>query len=228
MAEEVEVKDTELKVIHRGFEIKNLKPDGSFSGYGSTFGNVDEGNDICDEKCFDRTLAEMKKSDGMPGMFFSHDIREPVGEWDVVEKDKKGLYAEGRIAINQGIPKAQQAYLMLKSKGPKGLSIGYSTKKYSYDEKKGVRTLLDVDLLEISPTPFPMNRKAKITGVKSLLVGKTNITVREAEDILRDAGFTSGDAKHFLSCLKSGYFAEREALQELDEAIKSTIQILRG
>lgn len=215
---------TEIKYAGVSFEVKadDVKPDGSFKGYGATFGNVDLGGDICDEKCFDRALKEMKDRDSMPAMFASHDSKEPIGEWNVVEKDKRGLYMEGQLWLGQGIQKATQHYLQMKSKGPKGLSIGYITIKAIPDEKKpGVRRLMDVDLMEVSPTPFPMNPKARITGVKSAIDGKVTIDIRSAEKILRDAGLSADESKHFLSCLKAGIIAERDAEREIIEAMQS-------
>ncbi len=215
---------TEIKYAGVSFEIKaeDVKPDGSFKGYGATFGNVDLGGDICDEKCFDRALKEMKERDSMPAMFASHDSREPIGEWNHVEKDKRGLYMEGSLWLGAGIQKAEQHYRQMKSKGPKGLSIGYITQKAVPEDKKpGVRRLMDVDLLEVSPTPFPMNPKARITGVKSALEGKMIIDLRDAERILLDAGFSAAEAKHYLSCLKAGIVAERDAEREVVEAMKT-------
>lgn len=215
---------SEIKYVGISFEMKSedVKPDGSFKGYGATFGNVDLGGDICDEKCFDRTLKEMQSKDAMPAMFASHDSREPIGEWSVVEKDKRGLYMEGSLWLGAGIPKAEQHYRQMRSRGPKGLSIGYITQKAVPEDKKpGVRRLMDVDLLEVSPTPFPMNPKARITGVKSALEGLSVIDLRSAERILRDAGLSAEESKRFLSCLKAGINAERDAERELIEAMNT-------
>lgn len=210
-------------------EIKSsdVSDSGLFKGYGSTFGNVDLGGDVCVEGCFDRTMKELKGRDEMPAMFASHDSREPIGEWTHMETNKKGLYLEGKLWLGKGIPKAEQHYLQMKSKGPKGLSIGYMTQKSTPGKKPGVRELHDVDLLEVSPTPFPMNPKARVTGVKSALAGLTTITVRDAERILRDAGLDDGEAKHLLSCLKAGIDAEREAEREVIEAMKNLNTTIR-
>ncbi len=216
--------EPEIKYVNVSFEMKaaDVKPDGSFKGYGATFGNIDLGGDICDEKCFDASLKEMKSKDSMPAMFASHDSREPIGEWTMVEKDARGLYMEGQLWLGQGIQKATQHYLQMKSKGPKGLSIGYITRKAIPEEKKpGVRRLMDVELMEVSPTPFPMNTRARITGVKSMLEGKTTLDIRSAEKVLRDAGLSADEAKHFLSCIKAGIDAERDAEREVIDALNS-------
>lgn len=148
------------------FDIKSIAEDGTFSGYASTFGNVDNGNDICAKGCFANSLREHSANKSMPGMFWRHDSGEPIGEWLTMSEDERGLYVEGQLWVGTGIPKAEQAYRLLKSAGPKGLSIGFVVVKASYNDKAGVRILEQVDLKETSVVPFPMNTQAKITSVK--------------------------------------------------------------
>lgn len=219
----IQVPEAEQKrvIAHWAFEIKEVKDDGTFAGYGSTFGNVDQGGDICDSKCFDETLVEYKNAGLMPHMFFSHNINEPIGDYTKMETDQKGLYCEGKLWLGEGIPKAQQTYRMLKSKTGKGLSIGYSTKEYAMDEETGIRTLLKVKLHEISPTPFPMNEKAEITAVKTMLISRDKLGIRDAEELLRDVGFSHSEAKRFMALLCAGMKESWDATQEILEACKN-------
>lgn len=205
-----------LERMNPAFQIKSIQADGTFSGYGSTFNNVDLGRDIVMPGAFDKTLNEHARAKTMPGMYFSHDVREPIGEWHTMATDEKGLLMEGQIWVGKGIPKAEQTYLMLKSNGPKGLSIGFYA-KWEIDEGRKVRKLKEIDLKEVSPTPFPMNTRAVITSVKSLMAGRDSFTVREAEDALRDAGLSSGDAKQFVALCYSG-FKQRDAESKTIEA----------
>lgn len=178
----------ELKIAADAAEV------GAFSGYGSTFGNVDQGKDKCMKGCFMESLKS-----GLPAMFWQHDPGEPIGEWTEVQEDGKGLKVSGKLWLGKGIPKAEQAYLMLKANGPKGLSIGYRTRNSTYDEKTGVRSLVQVDLKEISVVSFPMNEKAKIVSIKSQLTDGIVPTARDVEEILRDAGFSAKRAKAFMA-----------------------------
>lgn len=210
------------------FKSEDVEASGIFKGYGSTFGNIDLGGDVCEKGCFDRTLKEHMKAGTMPAMFWSHDSREPIGEWDEMDVDGKGLKLKGRLWIGKGIVKAEQAYLQMKSKGPKGLSIGYITRDSSRDEKTGVRKLKDLDLLEISPTPFPMNPKATVTAVKALLAAEDDtLSPRKAEEILRDVGFSGSDAKTFISKL-GAWYKQRDAADDLATRIKNLSNILKG
>ncbi len=220
----------DLEIKHAAFEIKELKADGSFEGYGAYFGNVDLGKDIIDSAAFTGTIKAHQANGTMPAMFFSHDIREPIGDWTAMETDKRGLKMSGQLWIGDGIPKAMQAYRLLKSKTEKGLSIGYLVNKggSTYDEKSGIRTLRDLDLREVSPTPFPMNPKAKITAVKSLMMDRDILTIREAEEILRDVGFSGNDAKAFLARLQSGLKQRDAASDQLRALLESTKNVLKG
>jgi len=67
-----------------------------------------------------------------------------------------------------------------------GMSIGFRADpdKQGYNEnKRGTRTLKEVDLMEISLVTFPMNERALIENVKA-----SQKNIREWEKILRDAG----------------------------------------
>lgn len=202
---------------------------GRFTGYGSTFGNVDFGNDVCEKGCFSKSLAMLTKDNATPGLFWQHNPGEPIGEWVSVRENEKGLKVEGQLWIGDGIPKAEQAYRMLQSSGPKGLSIGFNTIN-SAPGAKGSRRLLEVDLKEISIVSFPMNAKAGITSVKN--ADGSVISKRELEDILRDAGMSAKEAK---SLIAGGYDAlindparDAKAVEELKAAIQRNIKTLQA
>lgn len=202
----------------------NARP-GFFVGYGATFGNKDQGNDIILPGAFDTTAEEHAKAETMPAMYYEHNSQEPIGDWLSMSVDKKGLKMEGQLWIKEGIPRADQAYKMLQSKTGKGLSIGFShITPPIYDDKANVRKLTSLRVAEVSPTGRPMNKKAGIISVKSLLEEKKILTVRDAEDWLRDAvGLSATEAKTFIAAVKSGVCAERDASAErqknLDDAM---------
>jgi hypothetical protein len=161
-------------------------------------------------------------------MFFSHDQREPIGDWHEMSADSRKLKMSGQLWIGKGIPKAEQAHMLMKSKMEKGLSIGARLVRHEYDEKKGIRYLKEMELKEVSPTIFPMNPKAIITSVKSLIMGKESLTIREAEEILRDVGFSNTDAKSFLARVQLGLKQRDAADDELRMSIKRITNILKG
>ncbi len=217
----------ELEYKHIPFEIKDLKGDGSFEGYGAYFGNVDLGKDVCDRKAFDATIQEHQKAGTMPAMLYSHDTKEPIGDWSKMTTDNEGLVMAGNFWVGKGIPKAEQGYMLAKSRTPKGLSIGYITRN-SRNEKSGTRTLLDLSVKEVSLTLFPMNPKAVITAIKSLMADKQSLTIREAEEILRDVGFSNLDAKAFLARVTLGFKQRDAGDRDLCDAFTNITNILKG
>ncbi len=166
------------------FEIEELKTDDetrTIEGFAAVFNNVDNGNDIILPGAFTKTLKKSK-----PVMLWQHRTDMPIGVWDDLEETEKGLYGKGRI-IDTAL--GLDAFKLIKGKAVKGLSIGYSTKKYEIDQNKGVRKLIEVELFEVSPVTFPMNDKAQITRVKG-----REMTIREFEEYLREGGFSQQDA----------------------------------
>jgi uncharacterized protein len=149
------------------WSVKTQGEAGEFCGYLSTFGNIDAVNDVCMPGCFAKSLAAHKAAGTAPALFWAHDAGEPIGEWTSLAENEKGLITTGKLWIGCGIPKAEQAWRMIRGTGPKGLSIGYRTLESGNDHATGVRSLLEIDLIEGSITPFPANPMATVTGAKS-------------------------------------------------------------
>jgi HK97 family phage prohead protease len=182
-------------------EVKIDDKPGSFSGYLSTFNNVDRVKDIVKPGAFDRSLKEHESAGTKPSLLWMHDDKEPIGEWQEMKPDSRGLKVKGQLWVGQGIPNADKAHMVLKSNQKKGLSIGYSTKNYSIDSKSGVRNLEDVDLHEGSIVGHcAANPKANVLAVKAM--GIEAMVAQALEEIL-------GEVLH-----KSN-FAEKICIMEL-------------
>ena len=174
--------DTELKKLVFESEIKAENNKGIFTGYGSIFGNEDQGNDIMQKGAFTKSLVNRPVS--KVKMLYQHKTDEPIGVFTEIYEDSKGLFVKGQLAM--GTQKGREAYELLKMGALDGMSIGFRAdpEKQGYNEnKRGVRTLKEVDLMEISLVTFPMNESALIETVK----GNAK-NIREWEKILRDAG----------------------------------------
>ena len=100
----------------------------------------------------------------MPKMLWQHDPKHPIGIWTYLSEDKRGLYAEGRLAL--GVRQADEAYLLLKEGILENLSIGFRTVKAVRDKTTKGRLLLDIDLIEISLVTFGANSRALVRQVK--------------------------------------------------------------
>ena len=156
------------------------KEEGIFEGYGSVFDNADLGNDVIRKGAFTKSLRRT----GPKGikLLYQHKSDMPIGVFEKISEDEKGLYVKGQLALQTQAGK--EAYELLKMGALSGLSIGFRTneKGYHYDKRTKKRIIEDVELMEVSLVTFPMNPKAQVDMVKS-----EDITIREWENGLRDA-----------------------------------------
>lgn len=168
---------------------------GTIEGYGSIFGVIDRGGDIVAPGAFKASLADWRRKKAMPPMLWQHDSWSPIGIWDEITEDEKGLKVKGALVLE--VPAAASARALVQAGAVKGLSIGYRTVESDIDRKTGVRTIKKAELWEISLVTFPMNTAAKITGVKS------DLDPRALERALRAEGnFSSADAVKAVAIVK--------------------------
>lgn len=144
-----------------GFDLQELKArdDGwSFSGYASTFLNIDEGGDVVMPGAFKASLGRRR-----PKLLWQHDIAEPLGRVLGLREDDRGLFGEFKISKTA---RGHDAYQLLKDGAIDSMSIGYIPEDQEFSDS-GIRQLKAVDLLEISVVSIPMNEEALITLVKA-------------------------------------------------------------
>ena len=178
---------------------------GTLSGYASLFNEVDQGYDMVAPGAFSKSLVGGRKVK----MLWQHDPKQPIGVWDEIREDDRGLYVKGRILPD--VQKGAEALALLQAGGLDGMSIGYRTKQADMDPNEGVRLLKEVDLFEISLVTFPMQETAKVTDVKSIA------TIREFERALRDAGFSQTEAKAIAAEGFKGLADHRDGAELPDE-----------
>ena len=180
------------------FEIKEVNEDGSFVGYGSTFGGKpDSYGDIVESGAFADTITKGGRNRTGIALLWQHNPDQPVGVWTSLVEDKKGLKAEGLLAMKT--QKGAEAYELMKMKAVGGLSIGYSSMVEEYDKVAKVRRIKQAELWEISIVTFPANINARITVVKSI---ESASTPRELEAALREAGLSRTEALCAVSKMK--------------------------
>jgi len=123
------------------FEIKEIDEEGKFSGYASTFGNVDLVGDIVQKGAFLKTLQ--KGADSV-FMFWQHDSSVIVGEYTKLLEDEKGLFFEGQLFIKD-IRQATEAHFLMRKGLIKSVSIGFRLEEKTYDQSNN-RLLKQIDL----------------------------------------------------------------------------------
>ena len=142
-------------------------------GYGAVKGNTDFGDDIITDGAFSKTEQERK---GKVPFLRDHiaNIDNTLGVVNFKE-DGYGLFCEFEINLSTQVGK--EAYALAKQMQdndmPMGLSIGFGIPKGKSEfvdmDGKEVRLIKEVILYEVSMTLYPMNDKARMTDVKSLL-----------------------------------------------------------
>lgn len=138
-----------------------VSADGTVEGYASLFGVVDLGRDRVARGAFAASLNRR----GPRGVrfLFQHDPAEPIGAWDSLVEDRRGLRVRGRL--NLAVARAREVHALLRQGGLDGLSIGFRPVRHAR-EPGGVRRLVEIDLWEISVVTFPMLPDARVGVVK--------------------------------------------------------------
>lgn len=205
-----------MRHFDTSWEMKFLPDAGTFEGYASVFDVTDSVNDRIVRGAFARSLDGWRRQGRMPPMLWQHDMKEPIGAWETCAEDRRGLYVTGRLFVGD-IPRAREAYRLLKEKVVTGLSIGYRAEESHRDVKSGARVLTEIDLIEISMVTCPANDLARVQQVKSVLRQGVVPSPKEFEAFLREAGMSRKQAKGLLTL---GYrsLAPREAEPDQDDA----------
>lgn len=170
----------ERKRLGFTLELKSIDAQGRFAGYASVFDVIDNQRDIMQRGAFAKTLngrvQEIK-------LLWQHQQDEPIGVFERMFEDERGLYVEGKLLLN--VQRALEAYSLLKATAINGLSIGYSPVHYRIDPHTGVRYLSEVDLWEVSLVTFPANEAANVTVVKHAAPILTNYEIEQWNNALR-------------------------------------------
>jgi HK97 family phage prohead protease len=185
-------------------EIKAVSDEeGTFEGYGSIFGNLDSYGEKVMPGAFSESLARHKREGTKPLMLWQHDPYAPIGVWEDLVEDGKGLRGTGRLL--KGVAKADEARILMKAGALQGLSIGY--REVEVEPEGNNRLLKKLDLLEISVVSFPANRRARVESIKSermeefarRLRDGDPMPIKDFEDILREAGVPKAMATQIAS-----------------------------
>ena len=216
-----------LEVKFCSLDLKRVTMKGTFEGYASLFDREDLGRDIVAKGAFRETL----KHRGLSGvkMLFQHDPNQPIGVWEVLHEDARGLFARGRLMTE--VAKAREILSLMRAGAIDGLSIGFRAIKGVRDKRTGIRRLQKIDLWEISVVTFPMLPEARVGSVKSQPFAGRAPSEREFERWLtQDAGFSRSEARAVmrkgfkgLSCLRDagqGSVWEQRMAQQISEAAR--------
>ncbi|MEO1000430.1 MAG: HK97 family phage prohead protease [Pseudomonadota bacterium] len=138
-------------------EAAGLVGGNGIEGYASLFGAEDQGGDVVMPGAYRASLTRLKAAGRSVKMLWQHDPAQPIGVWDAVEEDGRGLRVKGRLLTE--VQAGREALALLRAGAVDGLSIGYRTLRA---EKTGAgRALHEVELWEVSLVTFPMLPEAR-------------------------------------------------------------------
>jgi hypothetical protein len=188
--------------------LKSVTLDGTFEGYASLFNREDLGGDVVMAGAFRDSLAARGTS-GIR-MLFQHDPNQPIGVWQRIYEDARGLFVRGRLMSE--VARAREVLSLMRAGAIDGLSIGFRAVKGARDARTGVRRLHAIDLWEISVVTFPMLPEARVVSIKSHPFAGRMPSEREFERWLtQDAGFTRSEARCLMRDGLKGLASRRDA-----------------
>lgn len=153
----------------RPFEVKfaDSEPTGTFGGYASVFGNVDAHGDIIEAGAFTASLEGRRRAGrGLPPMYKMHGFasgneHEPIGLWESIIEDDRGLHVCGRL-IGLSTQRGRWHLAQLREGALSGLSIGYSVPAGGGRMVGNTRHIRAATLHEISLVDDPSNALARV------------------------------------------------------------------
>ena len=156
-------------------------------GYASLFGLPDQGGDVVEAGAYGRSLKALAEGGRRVRMLWQHDPREPIGVWEEVREDERGLWVKGHLLTD--VARGREAAALIRAGAIDGLSIGYRTRMATKDGG-GRRRLTELDLWEVSLVTFPMLPDARV-GAKH--------DGRDGDGALRDLARTLDAARRTLA-----------------------------
>ena len=175
-----------------------LREGAEISGYASLFGAADQGGDVVQRGAYGGSLTRLAAQGRGVKMLWQHDPGQPIGVWDEVREDGRGLFVKGRLLLE--VRAAREAHVLLKAGAIDGLSIGYRTLRA--EKAAGQRLLHEIELWEVSLVTFPMLPEARVrTSVADEAEAADDIdpSLREETDLARALSATFREARELLA-----------------------------
>jgi uncharacterized protein len=183
------MKETGMMMGWGGLETKFRRFDGELgleegaviAGYASLFDAEDQGGDVVRRGAYAASLKRLGAGGQRVKMLWQHDPTRPIGVWDEVREDARGLWVRGRLLTE--VQAAREAKALLEAGAIDGLSIGYRTVRA---EKTGAgRALTEVELWEVSLVTFPMLPEARVRAGEA--TEEADALARELAEAFREA-----------------------------------------
>jgi hypothetical protein len=113
-------------------------------------------------------------------MLYQHFAHEPLGIWEIIREDARGLYVKGRLVLD--VRRAREVRSLIRDGALNGLSIGFRTLRAT--REAGHRVLNEIELWEISVVTFPLLAGSRVTAIGAKGTSLAS-ELRQAADSLR-------------------------------------------
>jgi uncharacterized protein len=130
-----------------------------FAGYASLFNVPDGAGDVVAKGAFAASLR--KRPPGTVRMLYQHFAHEPIGVWEEIREDARGLYVRGRLVTD--VKRAREIAALIREGALNGLSIGFRTIRAA--RGAGHRILEEIELWEISVVTFPLLEGSRVAAI---------------------------------------------------------------
>jgi len=182
---------------------------------------------------FGESIQEHRARGNRPIRFhYMHQRDQQIGMFPIesVKENPRGLFGVGHI--NLGLQKGQEVYALARQGAISDFSIGFfipSRSDYFFEEQgdKEVRVITKATILEGSLVDEPMNKDARVTGVKAeeqiTIERLADMTTRELEECLKESGLFSRDAlrKVVSECKGLTRREDSDVLSDVAKAIRA-------
>jgi HK97 family phage prohead protease len=143
--------------------------EGTFVGYASTFeSDPDLAGDVVARGAFAQSIADWRARDAWPPVLWNHETDDPnaaIGVITDMREDARGLLVAGVLDLSH--PPAEAVWRAMKSGRIETFSFAYAILQEHRREPDFVNVLDVLDVLEVSVTPKPANRSARLVSLKA-------------------------------------------------------------
>jgi HK97 family phage prohead protease/HK97 family phage major capsid protein len=145
----------EAKALSKGS--KSLK----IAGYANTT-SKDRAGDIVTAEAWAKGVENFRQN---PVMLYQHKHDCPIGRFNQITVDKKGIFVEG--TVSEAAEKNHGIHTLIKDGALKSFSVGFRVKDGKYNSADDTMLITEVELLEISIVSVPCNQESLFSLRKS-------------------------------------------------------------
>lgn len=176
----------EAKAINKSS--KSLK----IAGYANTT-SKDRAGDIVTAEAWAKGVENFRRN---PVMLFQHKHDCPIGRFNNIAVDKKGIYVEG--SVSEAAEKNYGVQTLIKDGALKSFSVGFRVKDGKYNSNDDTMLITDVELLEISVVSVPCNQDSLFS------IRKSFDSNNDYKDFIKGFEEASEQEVKFMSGLQAG------------------------